>query len=67
MQKKKKNILDSNFVVNSNNYGEISIFYETMVSCNDKNISNYGYIGSSILHIYQKIFWYKISIDLKLN
>ena len=35
----------------------------------DKNISNYRYIGSSILMIYRiywQIFWHKILIDLKL-
>ena len=32
----------------------------------DKNIGNHIYIGSSILQIYRRIFWHKISIDLKL-
>ena len=33
---------------------------------NDENIGNYGYIGISILRIYRRIFWKKISIGLKL-
>ena len=35
----------------------------------DKNINNYGYIGTSILRIYwiyRRIFWHKILMDLKL-
>ena len=32
----------------------------------EENIGNHGYIGTSILRIYRRIFWKKISVDLKL-
>ena len=32
----------------------------------DENIGNHGYIGTSILWIYQRIFWKKILVSLKL-
>ena len=34
---------------------------------NDENIGNYGYISTLILWIYPRIFWKKISINLKFN
>ena len=37
-----------------------------LITTNDENIGNHGYIGTSILQIYRRIFWKKISIGLKL-
>ena len=39
---------------------------KNLIEIKDENIGNHGYIGISILRIYQWIFWKKISISLKL-
>ena len=45
----------------------LSLFNHCMeLLIKDENISNYGYIGASILRIYRQIFWKKISVGLKL-
>ena len=49
-----------------NNSHYISFITSFIVTSNDENIDNHGYISTSILRIYRRIFWYKISMRLKL-
>ena len=49
-----------------NNSHYVSFITSFIVTSKDENIDNHGYIGTSILQIYRRIFWYKISMRLKL-